>query len=56
MEFIDLHTPIIGAKLFKELNDKVNNKKNLCFDSWTTATTLGIKGLTPTLGDGKVIW
>jgi hypothetical protein len=30
MEFINFHTLVIGAKLFKELGDKVKNMKNLC--------------------------
>jgi hypothetical protein len=72
MEFINLHTLVIGAKIFKEISDRVKNNKNLCPDSWTIATTPGHKRTytnpcdsgqwnrclhnQPTFGDGKVIW
>lgn len=39
MEFINLHTLVIGAKLFKEIGDRVKSKKNLCPNSQTIATT-----------------
>jgi hypothetical protein len=39
INFLGLHTLVIGEKLLKELNDKVKNRKNPCLDSWTIATT-----------------
>jgi hypothetical protein len=39
MEFFNFHTFVIGAKLFKELDDKVKNEKGPCFDSQIVATT-----------------
>jgi hypothetical protein len=39
MEFFNLHTLVIGAKLLKELDDRVKSEKGLCPDSQIVATT-----------------
>jgi hypothetical protein len=48
VEFFSLYTLVIGAKLFKELSDKVKSEKNMCPNSQTVATTPRMEGLTPT--------
>ncbi len=40
MEFLSLHTLVIGVKFLKEFGDKIKSGKNSCFDNHLVATTL----------------